>query len=193
MLAQRKKNVGGPVEGKHLLIRNMAGEDNFFGPEEEIICEPNETVVIFWDRFFFSDNHQPDKRRNVFFIIKYDPDEVLDFLVRGDSTDKENVRPLIPVKMEGKGVNGFLIPGKIDEKRKDPGLAAAKGFELAGVERRICQPDVHDRNDGSQLLPAEPGQPQQLITVALEKFGGSDIVGQEDLPTGQAAEGLTER
>jgi len=192
VFAHGQEDVGRPVQGEHLFVRDVPGKDDLLGPEEELIGHPDEAPVIPGEGSGLSDDDEPDEGRDVPLEVERRPDEVLDPLVRGDAADEEDVGPVVTVEAVDEGAHGPGVLVKIDEKGKDARLPVAQVRELPAVVLRIRQGDVDDRRQKGQLFASQPADPGHLRVERSKEVLRRDVVVDKDLPALEPGESLSQ-
>ena len=134
------------------------------------------------------------KRVDIPLVVFSEPQVVLEFLVRGDAPDEEDVcQPVPQHAFECGAGRGLGEPRRVYGDRKHGGLREPDGREFLSIVFGVAQRQVDPFGQAGQLLASPGHQRDEPGVVAGEKMRRGDVVILDDPPGRQGSERLAHR
>jgi hypothetical protein len=162
VLAQRDVDVGGAVARRQLVVGQRTQEQeplrrHFVAGDHR----PQGGVVARHDVVTAGED-EPVVDVDVPLELLAEPEDVLDLLVGSDPADEQDVDQAVAqdrLERRHRGRTGQTVPRR--GNREDAGRCEAERCELRAVVLRVAKREIHRADQRRQLLPPEPGQPEE--------------------------------
>ena len=104
-------------------------------------------------------------------------DVILDFLVRRDPPDEQEIHQLVVEQpFDGRATGRPRQAGRVDRNRQDSGRREAERFELLTVELGHAERQIDMADERRELPPRQDGEAEEPGVVRREIGGRRDVV-----------------
>ena len=183
MRAGAQEQIGDVVIGRQLGVRHVAGEVHVRHAEPRAQLMQHRQVLL--EAAVGSDQQQPRPRVEVTLVGVEVPDDVFDALVRNDSPDEQDVRPVVVELPRDQVVRRQIEMREVGNDWQHAGGIEAQRFELLAVELGVAERQIDARRVDAELAAPLEALLDELLVHVDEELGRRDVVVDENLPIGK--------